>query len=174
MGLCCLIRAPGIITGNEQNDLISQLLCLIIFNSILIYKGGSVVFKHLFLVIIFAESGSSSTTQQVDMLPYSLYDTFGLTGLENSDQFFSFFSQILMEADRALAVLRRALKKDRGNVHLYHHVFDICYQRQPLDCQGVLASVLLALASKELSIHDKYWFAYKRVEFLREHGDIEG
>ncbi|XP_071545465.1 uncharacterized protein [Panulirus ornatus] len=85
-----------------------------------------------------------------------------------------FLFKILMEADRALAVLRRALKKDRGNVHLYHHVFDICYQRQPLDCQGVLASVLLALASKELSIHDKYWFAYKRVEFLREHGDIKG
>ncbi|KAK8748024.1 hypothetical protein OTU49_016278 [Cherax quadricarinatus] len=84
-----------------------------------------------------------------------------------------FLFKILLEADRALAVLRKALKKDRGNVHLYHHVFDICYQRQPLDCQGVLASVLLALASKELSVSDKHWFAHKRVEFLREHGDIK-
>nr|XP_045598774.1 uncharacterized protein LOC123758422 [Procambarus clarkii] len=84
-----------------------------------------------------------------------------------------FLFKILLEADRALAVLRKALKKDRGNVHLYHHVFDICYQRQPLDCQGVLASVLLALASKELSVHDKHWFAHKRVHFLREHGDIK-
>lgn len=84
-----------------------------------------------------------------------------------------FLFKILLEADRALVVLRKALKKDRGNVHVYHHVFDICYQRQPLDCQGVLASVMLALASKELSVHSKYWFAFKRVEFLREHGDIK-
>ncbi|XP_064104976.1 LOW QUALITY PROTEIN: pre-mRNA-processing factor 39-like [Macrobrachium nipponense] len=84
-----------------------------------------------------------------------------------------FLFKVLMEADRALAVLRKALKKDRGYVHLYHHVFDICYQRQPLDCQGVLASVLLALTSKELPVEDKYWFAYKRVQFLREHGDIQ-
>ncbi|XP_068223552.1 uncharacterized protein [Palaemon carinicauda] len=83
-----------------------------------------------------------------------------------------FLFKVMMEADRALAILRKALKKDRGYVHLYHHVFDICYQRQPLDCRGVLASVLLALTSKELPVEDKYWFAYKRVQFLREHGDI--
>ena len=69
-------------------------------------------------------------------------------------------------------VLRKALKKDRGNTLLYHHVFDICYQRQPVDVQGVLASTLLALAAKDLSLADKCWFAYKRVEFLKEHGSI--
>ncbi|KAK7071105.1 PRP39 pre-mRNA processing factor 39 [Halocaridina rubra] len=83
-----------------------------------------------------------------------------------------FLFKVLMEPDRALAVLRKALKKDRGYVHLYHHVFDICYQRQPLDCQGVLASVLLALSSKDLPVEDKYWFAYKRAQFLREHGSM--
>lgn len=80
--------------------------------------------------------------------------------------------QTLEEPERALVVLRKALKKDRGNTLLYHHVFDICYQRQPIDIQGVLASTQLALAAKDLSLSDKSWFAYKRQEFLREHGSI--
>ena len=78
----------------------------------------------------------------------------------------------MQDADKALAILRKALKKDRGNIHLYHHVFDICYQRQPVDCEGVLASVLLALASKDLTTEQKVKFSQKRVEFLREHGTM--
>ena len=78
----------------------------------------------------------------------------------------------MQNADKALSILRKALKKDRGNIHLYHQVFDICYQRQPVDCGGVLASVKLALASKDLTTEVKYKFSGKRVEFLREHGSM--
>ncbi|KAK8379384.1 hypothetical protein O3P69_019348 [Scylla paramamosain] len=87
-------------------------------------------------------------------------------------KFARFLFKTLQEPERALVVLRKALKKDRGNTLLYHHVFDICYQRHPIDVQGVLASTLLALASKDLSLSDKCWFAFKRLEFLKEHGSI--
>ncbi|XP_018018000.1 uncharacterized protein LOC108674549 isoform X2 [Hyalella azteca] len=75
--------------------------------------------------------------------------------------------------DAALALLRKALKKDRGNVYLYQHVFDMCYERHPMDSRGVLAAVMLALQAKDLPLSDKCWFAKKKIAFLREHGTIK-
>ncbi|KAF2364704.1 Alpha-ketoglutarate-dependent dioxygenase AlkB-like [Trinorchestia longiramus] len=75
--------------------------------------------------------------------------------------------------DSALALLRKALKKDRGNVYLYQHVFDMCYEKRPMDSRGVLAAVMLALQAKDLPLTDKCWFSKKKIAFLKEHGTIK-
>merc|ERR1719365_371639 len=38
--------------------------------------------------------------------------------------------KICGNADKSLAALRSALKKERGNPRLYSQIIDICYQRQ--------------------------------------------
>ena len=37
---------------------------------------------------------------------------------------------------QALAALRTALKKERGNSRLYSQIIDMCYQRHPIDVNG--------------------------------------
>jgi hypothetical protein len=37
---------------------------------------------------------------------------------------------------QALAALRTALKKERGNSRLYSQIIDMCYQRHPVDVMG--------------------------------------
>ena len=64
------------------------------------------------------------------------------------------------------------MKKDKANVHLFHHVFDICYQKRPVDVDGVLAACMLALASKDMTLEEKNWFCIKRLDFLQEHGTM--
>jgi tetratricopeptide (TPR) repeat protein len=49
--------------------------------------------------------------------------------------------KICGNADKALAALRSALKKERGNAKLYSQIIDICYQRQPIDVTGVTAAI---------------------------------
>ena len=49
--------------------------------------------------------------------------------------------KICGNADKALAALRSALKKERGNAKLYSQFIDICYQRQPIDVTGVTAAI---------------------------------
>ena len=80
--------------------------------------------------------------------------------------------KILGNADRALAVLRSALKKERGNPKLYSQIIDICYQRQPIDITGVTASIELALVSKDLSNMAKLEFIQRKEEFMQEFGDV--
>ena len=41
--------------------------------------------------------------------------------------------QVLNKPDKALGILRTALKKDRSNARLYLHILDVCYQRNPVD-----------------------------------------
>uniref|UniRef100_A0A6A7FSF9 Pre-mRNA-processing factor 39 n=1 Tax=Hirondellea gigas TaxID=1518452 RepID=A0A6A7FSF9_9CRUS len=84
-----------------------------------------------------------------------------------------FLFKIRDNFDAALALLRKALKKDRCNVYLYQHVFDMCYERRPMDVRGVLASVMLALQAKDLPLTDKCCFAKKKLAFLREHGTLQ-
>jgi len=76
------------------------------------------------------------------------------------------------QSDRALSILRQALKKDRGNPQLYSLVFSICYERVPLDRKGASAALELALASKDLNDEQKLVFLKKKVLFLQEHGDV--
>jgi len=64
-------------------------------------------------------------------------------------------------------------RKDKTNVFLYQHVFDFCYEKRPMDARGVLASVMLALSAKDLSIQEKLWFAKKKLSFLTEHGNLQ-
>jgi hypothetical protein len=74
--------------------------------------------------------------------------------------------------DKALVILRRALKNDRGNAKLFQHVLDICYQRFPVDVKGYCAATELAILSKDLSLKHKVDFAEKRIHFLREFGTL--
>ena len=41
-----------------------------------------------------------------------------------------------MNLYQALAALRTALKKERGNPRLYSQIIDMCYQRSPIDVNG--------------------------------------
>ena len=75
-------------------------------------------------------------------------------------------------ADKALAALRSALKKERGNPKLYSQIIDICYQRTPIDVTGVTAAIELALVSKDLSNMAKLEFVQRKVEFMQEFGDV--
>ena len=75
-------------------------------------------------------------------------------------------------ADKALAALRSALKKERGNPKLYSQIIDICYQRTPIDVTGVTASIELALVSKDLSNMAKLEFVQRKVELMQEFGDV--
>jgi len=80
--------------------------------------------------------------------------------------------KICGNADKALAALRSALKKERGNSKLYSQIIDICYQRQPIDVTGVTAAIELALVSKDLSNMAKLEFVQRKVEFMQEFGDV--
>ena len=74
--------------------------------------------------------------------------------------------------DKALAALRSALKKERGNPRLYSQIIDVCYQRHPVDVNGVTASIELALVSRELTNMQKLEFVKRKVEFMQEFGDV--
>jgi tetratricopeptide (TPR) repeat protein len=80
--------------------------------------------------------------------------------------------KICGNADKALAALRSALEKERGNARLYSQIIDICYQRQPIDVTGVTAAIELALVSKELSRMAKFELVQRKVEFMQEFGDV--
>ncbi|XP_043222809.1 uncharacterized protein LOC122382017 [Amphibalanus amphitrite] len=81
-----------------------------------------------------------------------------------------FAFKILNKPDKALGILRTAVKNDRSNARLYLHILDVCYQRHPVDVRGVSAALTLALNSKDLSARDKLGFRRKRVEFFEEFG----
>ena len=87
--------------------------------------------------------------------------------------------KICRNADKALAALRSALKKERGNSKLYRQIIDIYYQRQPVDVTGVTAAIELALVSNGLSnmsklefVQRKVKFMQRKVEFMHEFGDV--
>jgi len=80
--------------------------------------------------------------------------------------------KICNNPDKALAALRSALKKERGNPRLYSQIIDVCYQRHPVDVTGVTASIELALVSKELTNMQKLEFVRRKVEFMQEFGDV--
>ncbi|CAG0917396.1 unnamed protein product [Notodromas monacha] len=83
-----------------------------------------------------------------------------------------FIFKILGLPEKALVVLRKALKNDKGNVRLYNMVQDICYQRHPVDIKGFCAASDLAVLSKELDDAHKVKFAQRKALFLREFGNL--
>ncbi|CAG7718479.1 unnamed protein product [Allacma fusca] len=74
--------------------------------------------------------------------------------------------------DKALAVLRKAVKKDKGNHLLYSYVFDICHERFPTDRKGAAAALELAIQTKEITNEHKLQFIKKKCLFLQEHGEL--
>jgi tetratricopeptide (TPR) repeat protein len=74
--------------------------------------------------------------------------------------------------DKALAVLRKAVKKDKGNHLLYSYVFEICHERFPTDRKGAAAALELAIQAKEIMNEYKLQFIKKKCLFLQEHGDL--
>ena len=76
-------------------------------------------------------------------------------------------------AKSALATLRKALKKERGEPRLYAQIIDVCYQRQPVDVGGVTASIELALVAEQLTNMQKLEFVKRKVEFMQEFGDVK-
>lgn len=77
------------------------------------------------------------------------------------------------QADKALATLRTALKKDRSDPKLYSQIIDVCYQRHPVDVAGVTASIELAIKSPDLNNMQKYEFVKRKLEFMQEFGDVD-
>lgn len=84
-----------------------------------------------------------------------------------------FCFKIMNKPDKALGVLRSALKSDRANQRLYDYILDICYQRRPVDIRGVGAVLTLALNNKDLSEQQRVVFMRKRVEFYEEFGSLQ-
>ena len=71
--------------------------------------------------------------------------------------------KVWSQPDKALATLRAAVKKERGDPRLYSQIIDICYQRHPVDVPGVTAAIELALVSNELSNLQKLEFVKRKV-----------
>ena len=71
--------------------------------------------------------------------------------------------KVRSQADKALATLRSAVKKERGDPRLYSQIIDICYQRHPVDVPGVTAAIELALVCNELSNMQKLEFVKRKV-----------
>ena len=80
--------------------------------------------------------------------------------------------KVWSQPDKALATLRAAVKKERGDPRLYSQIIDICYQRHPVDVPGVTAAIELALVSAEMNNMQKLEFVKRKVEFMQEFGDI--
>ncbi|XP_023326591.1 uncharacterized protein LOC111700016 [Eurytemora carolleeae] len=80
--------------------------------------------------------------------------------------------KVCNDVEKALAALRTALKKERGNARLYSQIIDMCYQRTPIDVNGVTAALELSLVSKDLSNMEKLEFVKRKVEFMQEFGDV--
>lgn len=71
--------------------------------------------------------------------------------------------KVRSQADKALATLRAAVKKERGDPRLYSQIIDICYQRHPVDVPGVTAAIELALVCNELTNMQKLEFVKRKV-----------
>ncbi|CAB4053989.1 PRPF39 [Lepeophtheirus salmonis] len=84
-----------------------------------------------------------------------------------------FLFKIVGNTEKALGVLRAALKRERGEPRLYSQIIDICYQRSPIDVPGFTAAIELALNSSELTYRQKFEFAKRKTEFLQEFGDVK-
>ena len=84
-----------------------------------------------------------------------------------SMQYARFQFKTCSNAEKALAELRKALKKERGNPKLYSQIIDICYQRTPIDVTGVTAAIELALVSKDLTNMSKLEFVQRKVELMQ-------
>ncbi|ODM95808.1 Pre-mRNA-processing factor 39 [Orchesella cincta] len=77
------------------------------------------------------------------------------------------------KADKALTVLRKAIRKDKGNAAIYSYVFDICYERYPTDRKGAAAALEIAILSKDMSEENKLIFLRRKMLFFQEHGDLK-
>jgi tetratricopeptide (TPR) repeat protein len=71
--------------------------------------------------------------------------------------------KVFSQPDKALATLRSAVKKERGDPRLYSQIIDICYQRNPVDVPGVTAAIELAIVSNELNNLQKLEFVKRKV-----------
>ena len=52
-------------------------------------------------------------------------------------------------------------------------IIDVCYQRHPVDLNGVTAAIDLAINKSELENIQKMEFVKRKVEFMQEFGNIE-
>jgi hypothetical protein len=84
----------------------------------------------------------------------------------------SFIIQELRKPDKALRILRNAIKKDKANPRLYSYVFEICYEKYPDDKRAAVAALELAIACKEFPDEQRLIFMKKKLLYLQEHGDI--
>jgi len=71
--------------------------------------------------------------------------------------------KVRSQADKALATLRAAVKKERGDPRLYSQIIDICYQRHPVDVPGVTAAIEIAIVSPEMNNMQKLEFVKRKV-----------
>lgn len=116
-------------------------------------------------------NGSQETVSQ-------LYENFLLSakGKEEASlisiKYAGFLFKEMGAPDKALKILRAAIKKDSGNHRLYALVFEICYNRYPADKKGAYAALELAAKADKLGPEHRLIFARKRVFFFQEHSDL--
>lgn len=80
---------------------------------------------------------------EADPTKHDKYKNYSKTWISMKYARFQF--KICNDVDKALAALRTALKKERGNPRLYYsQIIDICYQKNPIDVNGVTAALELA------------------------------
>ncbi|KAL0269665.1 UNVERIFIED_CONTAM: hypothetical protein PYX00_007316 [Menopon gallinae] len=80
-----------------------------------------------------------------------------------------FTLKILNDVDKAIALLRRALEKDKDNTRLYLQLIDMGMQKTPIDEDNII-SILDQFLTKDGDAEQKMLFAKRKVEFLEDFG----
>jgi tetratricopeptide (TPR) repeat protein len=77
------------------------------------------------------------------------------------------------QPEKAVKTLKLAWKKDPSEPKLYAQFIEICYQRQPVNVDGIIMAIdHLALKSDSLTSRQKLEFVKRKVEFMQEYGTI--
>jgi len=80
-----------------------------------------------------------------------------------------FAAKVMGDTALAEEFIERALEKEPRNARLYVQLFDVRFQRQPLDVDASVQILNRALKSK-LDLEQRCRFAHRKVEFLEDFG----
>ncbi|XP_075223787.1 pre-mRNA-processing factor 39-like isoform X3 [Lycorma delicatula] len=78
--------------------------------------------------------------------------------------------KMLNDVDRALAVLKKAIEKDKENPRLYLQLIDMAMQRSSVQESEVLSVIEQFMTRESADLDQKLMFAQRKVEFLEDFG----
>lgn len=81
-----------------------------------------------------------------------------------------FLCKLRHDQTLAVAVLNKALEKDKSNTRLYLNLVDIYMQKSPIDVTGVVSIFDRFLQLPDASPQSKHNFSQKKLEFLEDFG----